>query len=362
LGAFLSGGVDSSLVVSMMAREMSSPVKTFSIGFDDNNFSELKYARIVSKALGTEHYEEVIKPDCDSIITNLIDQFDEPFADSSAIPTYYVSKMTRKFVTVSLSGDGGDEIFGGYDRYRESNVTKLSKLLPNIIKKSILNVLINNANFYYPGKNTINYVALSEDQQIVRKYCGPLITFLSEIFTQEFFRSINSSDPSNNFNIHLHKMRGHERIEKLQYLDVKTYLPCDILQKVDRMSMLVSLEARVPMLDHKLIEFSATIPNNFKIRNGETKYLLKKIAEKYIPKDVIYRPKRGFAIPLSKWIKKEWKDMTIELLLSKKSQERRIFNQLFIEKIVKEHMSGNRDHGGSIWTLMLLELWLRKYF
>lgn len=360
LGAFLSGGVDSSLVVAMMAQEMTEPVKTFSIGFEEQNYDELKYARMVSERYGTNHHEEIVRPDAESVIKDLINQFDEPFADSSAIPTYYVSKMTKKWVTVSLSGDGGDEIFGGYTRYKEGLLSKISSYVPKEIKKFIQSHIISYLPLSAYGINTLCYLSLNSDEQIITKYSKLLSPFYKRIFSNEISELVNTN-PVPIFGQYLSDVSDKDRLTQLQYLDTKTYLPGDILTKIDRTSMLVSLEARVPLLDHHLVEFAATIPSKFKLCNGETKYLLKKIAEKYLPYDLIYRPKQGFAIPIEKWIRNEWKDMCYELVLGEKALKRNIFNVNFLEHIITEHMCGRRDNNYIIWTLMVLEMWFRKY-
>ncbi len=360
LGAFLSGGVDSSLVVALMAKEMSEPVKTFSIGFEDQSYDELKYARMVADKYETDHHEEIVRPDAEAVILDLINQFDEPFADSSAIPTYYVSKMTKNWVTVSLSGDGGDELFGGYTRYRESNLSRLSHYIPASLKKIFIKTVVQNLTFSFPGINTMRYMSLTADEQIVWQYAKMLSPIHRYVFSPQMQEMI-STDPAPAFAKHLANTVHMDRASRMQYLDTKTYLPDDILTKVDRMSMLVSLEARVPLLDHHLVEFAATIPIQYKIRNGETKYLLKKIAERYLPSEVLYRPKQGFAVPIAKWLNNEWREMARDLLISKRSLGRDIFNPVFLRNILDEHDSGREDRSHIIWTLMVLELWFRKH-
>lgn len=360
LGAFLSGGVDSSLVVAFMAQEMSEPVRTFSIGFEEEPFNELPYARMVAERYGTDHHEEIVQPDAEAIILDLIRQFDEPFADSSAIPTYYVSKITKKLVTVSLSGDGGDEFFGGYDRYRLGWMTKFSSILPDLFKKMLrkLTQVISEGTW---GINTLRYLSCSEEEQLVWKYSKKLSPLHDEIFSPELREQVETTDPAPVFLQYLEKVKGKDRLTQLQYLDSKMYLPGDILTKVDITSMLVSLEARVPLLDHKLVEFATTIPPEYKLRNGETKYLLKRIAERFLPKEVIYRPKHGFAVPINSWINKDWADMSYELVLGERALSRNNFNSLFLHRIMNEHRRGRRDHNYIIWTLMVLEMWFREF-
>jgi asparagine synthase (glutamine-hydrolysing) len=360
LGAFLSGGIDSSTVVALMARQMSEPVKTFSIGFENQEYDELKYARIVSERYNTDHHEEIVKPDAKSIIINLVRQFDEPFADSSAIPTYYVCKMARKRVTVALSGDGGDELFGGYKRYLDGPISNCSNRIPFVIKKNIMMRLGKILPEWFPGLNTLRHLTVNGDERYVRKLSKGTSTIHENIFSKEIIDRIATSDPSPVMLNYMNFIKCKDQLTRRQYVDMKTYLPGDILTKVDRTSMMVSLEARVPFLDHKLVEFSATIPPELKIRGMTTKYILKKAAERILPKEVIYRPKRGFAMPVSNWIKKDWLEMSDELVLGKQALSRNNFKKEFLKSIMLEHKWGRRDHSYLIWTLMILELWFRE--
>ena len=360
LGAFLSGGIDSSIVVALMAQQMSEPVKTFSIGFEDQGYNELHFARMVAEKYDTEHHEEIVQPDAEEVIGDLIRQFDEPFADSSAIPTYYVSKMAKKWVTVSLSGDGGDELFGGYKRYKEGWLSRWSQYLPPVLKKLLRSAVVEHLPLSCPGINTLSYISLGNNEQIVWKYAKMLSPFHRRIFSGLFSEQLET-DPAPIFIRYLSKVAAMDRLSQLQYLDSKTYLPGDILTKVDRTSMLVSLEARVPLLDHHLVEFAATIPPQYKIRNGETKYLLKKIAERLLPHEVIYRPKQGFAVPIDGWIRKEWQEMSHDLVLGDKARQRDIFKVDFLQHIMAEHKSGRRDNSHIIWTMMVLEMWFREF-
>lgn len=361
LGAFLSGGIDSSLVVALMAQHTGAPVKTFSIGFENHTYDELKFARIVAEKFGTEHHEEIIRPDAAAVILDLVRQFDEPFADSSAIPTYYVSRMTRKWVTVALSGDGGDELFGGYERYLNSRAVRLAERVPIALRRLILLNLASLLPEWFPGINTMRHLAGDADERYIRSVSKGISTIHTSIFSQELFEKIGSTDPSPAMLQYLVQVAGQNMLTRRQYLDLKTYLPGDILTKVDRTSMLVSLEARVPFLDHKLVEFAATIPPQMVQRNGETKYLLKKAAERYLPHQVIYRPKQGFAIPIKHWIKHEWRDLSNELVIGHRAISRSNFQYGFLKRIMAEHNSDRRDHSYLIWTLMVLELWFREF-
>ena len=360
LGAFLSGGIDSSLVVALMSRHMKEPVKTFSIGFRSQKFNELPYARMVAEKYKTEHHEEIVEPDAKAVIESLVKQFDEPFADSSAIPTYYVSRMAKKWVKVVLTGDGGDELFGGYTHYLTSRITRHTSWIPDIIKKGVFRNVCRLLPEWSPGINILRHISCDETERFVQKYARGMSLLHNEIFSEELREKVGSTDPSPALICHLDKVSGRDPLTKLLYLDTKMYLPSDILTKVDRMSMLTSLEARVPILDHSLVEFAATIPPEMKIKGMTTKYLLKKAAERLLPKEVIYRPKQGFAVPINEWIKGEWSKMCEDLLLGERALARNNFNPKFLNRIMTEHRWGRRDHSHIIWTLMVLELWFRE--
>jgi asparagine synthase (glutamine-hydrolysing) len=360
LGAFLSGGIDSSMVVAMMAKHMGEPVKTFSIGFENQSYNELEYARTVSKRFGTEHHEEVVKPDADSIIMDLVRSFDEPFADSSAIPTFYVSRMARKHVTVALSGDGGDELFGGYGRYRDSWFGDCSRFIPKSVK-SLMMQLGRSLPESSLGVSTLRYIALDDDSRYIWKMAKGLSVVHSDIFSKEIKERVSSTDPAPAFLEYMLSNNGMDKLTRRMYLDLKTYLPGDIMTKVDRMSMSVSLETRAPILDHLLVEYASKIPSEKKVNGKTPKYIWKKAAERLLPKEIIYREKQGFAIPISYWIKKEWSEIADELVLGHRALSRRNFNGKFLRNLVREHRVGRRDNSYLIWTFMILELWYREY-
>jgi asparagine synthase (glutamine-hydrolysing) len=360
LGAFLSGGIDSSMVVAMMAKHMGEPVKTFSIGFENQSYNELKFARTVSKRFGTDHHEEIVKPDADSIILDLVRSFDEPFADSSAIPTFYVSRMARKHVTVALSGDGGDELFGGYGRYRDSWFGEYSRFIPKPVKSLLLG-MGRSLPESFPGVSTLRYIASDDDSRYIWKMAKGLSVIHEDIFSKEIQDRVSSTNPAPAFLQYMNSLIDQDKVTKRMYLDLKTYLPGDIMTKVDRMSMSVSLETRAPILDHLLVEFAATIPPDLKVNGTTTKYIWKKAAERLLPKEIIYREKQGFAIPISYWIKKEWSEIADELVLGDRALGRRNFNVKFLRNLVREHRVGRRDKSYLIWTLMILELWYREY-
>ncbi len=361
LGAFLSGGIDSSLVVAMMARQTNEPVKTFSIGFDEGRYNELTYARMVAKRYGTEHYEEIVKPDADVVISDLIGVFDEPFADSSAIPTYYVSRLARRHVTVALSGDGGDELFAGYDRYLDSSFSVHTDQIPLAARRLLLGGLSRLLPECFYGINTMRYLAADKDARYVIKMTGGLSSRYHRVFSNNLMNEAGSADPTPALQQYLKRVQGLDVITRRQYADIKRYLAGDILTKVDRTSMLVSLEARAPLLDHKLAEFAATIPTSVKVRGRSLKHVLKTLARRYLPDEMIDRPKMGFAVPVAEWINREWRDMSHELVLGNRALERNNFNPRYLQRIMDEHRRGRRNHGGSIWALMVLEMWYRRY-
>ena len=361
LGAFLSGGTDSGMVVALMARNMAEPVKTFSIGFEHQKYNELPFARMVADRYGTDHHEEIVKPDAQAVINDLVRQFDEPFADSSAIPTYYVSRMTRKRVTVSLSGDGGDEVFAGYGRYRDGPPAKYTRWIPATIRKPLFHTASRFLPDWFPTVRTLQYAGYDDDNRYIWKMVKGLNANHDRVFSRDFRRSVETTDPSYASRKYFEKVRHLETVSRRQYLDFKTYLPGDILTKVDRTSMMVSLEARVPILDHKLVEFAATIPPVVLFNGQNPKHLFKKVAERLLPREAVYRPKMGFAVPVAHWINNEWKDLSQELLLGGRAQKRNIFNRNFVKRVMNEHRSGRRPHDNTIWALMVLEIWFREF-
>ncbi|AJE03472.1 asparagine synthase (glutamine-hydrolyzing) [Geobacter pickeringii] len=361
LGAFLSGGIDSSLVVAMMARQMAEPVKTFSIGFDEQKYNELPYARLVAQRYGTDHHEEIVRPDAEEVIPRLIELFDEPFADSSAIPTYYVSRLARRHVTVILSGDGGDEIFGGYDRYLDSTLSGYTDHIPAFARRMVLGNLPRLLPEWFPGINTLRYLSLDADERYIYKGSKGISWLHGQVFSRDLREEAAGGDPSSAVQAYLKEASACDSVTRRQYIDTMTYLPGDILTKVDRTSMLVSLEARAPLLDHRLVEYAATIPSHFKINGRTTKYLLKKLARKFLPEELIDRPKMGFAMPVATWINRDWREMSHELVLGERALKRGNFNGDYLKRVVNEHRQGRRDHSYIIWTLMVLEMWYRKF-
>jgi len=309
LGAFLSGGVDSSTVVGLMARHATQPVKTFSIGFHEDSYNELKHARIAAQRFGTDHHEFIVTPDICEIVDELVWHFDEPFADSSAIPTYMVSKLARQHVTVALSGDGGDELFAGYTRYALDRRRSGFANLPRVVRQGVMQSLGRNLPHGAWGRNYLHNVALDpldryiEDVSVFTRLNKPAL------YTDDFRQQLGTCQAAQRFRDCAAHSRADDPLDPLLYLDSKTYLPGDILTKVDRMSMAVSLEARTPLLDHKLIEFVCTrIPASMKMKGLETKHIFKRAVHDLVPTEILDRPKQGFGIPIDQWINQQLRE------------------------------------------------------
>jgi asparagine synthase (glutamine-hydrolysing) len=362
LGAFLSGGIDSSTIVALMARHMGMPVKTFSIGFREDSYDELKYARIAAKKFGTDHHEFLVTPDICSIVDELVRHFDEPFADSSAIPTYMVSKLAREHVTVILSGDGGDELFAGYTRYVVERKRGAFSHLPGFLRKGVMQPISRRLPHGMLGRNFIHNVALDK----VERYLDSISVFTGlnkeSLYTRAFRASLSgSSGVIRTFQDYAAKIRTGEDIDKLLYIDSKTYLPGDILTKVDRMSMAVSLEARAPLLDHKLIEFVARTPASLKLAGYETKYLLKRAIKGLVPDEILNRPKQGFGVPIQDWINKQLRQRIRDTLTQSAIKQRGYVEPAYVQVLLDEHERGRRDHSMALWSLFMLELWHREF-
>ena len=355
LGAFLSGGVDSSAVVGAMSK--FGKVKTFSIGFNEDSYNELKYARVAARYFETEHHEFIVTPEIVNEVDKLVWHFDEPFADSSALPTFVVSKMAREFVTVVLSGDGGDELFGGYTRYKIHEGRNNFSKLPAFIRQQMQTaseILPHGAR----GRNFLRNVSLNP----IERYIDSVSQFTKlnrkSLYSADFRAKLNGSFGAGETSFA--RLAKGNSFDSLLYLDSKTYLPADILTKVDRMTMAVSLEARAPLLDHKFIEFAAKIPAELKLKNGATKYIFKKAVRSFVPDGILDRPKQGFGVPIDVWINEQLRPRIRETLQAKQTSERGIFEPKYIETLLEEHEHGRRDHSHALWTLFMLELWQRQ--
>jgi asparagine synthase (glutamine-hydrolysing) len=361
LGAFLSGGIDSSTVVAMMARHMGRPVKTFSIGFSESGFDELQYARIAARHFNSDHHEFVVTPDICKIVEEVVWHHDEPFADVSSIPTYIVSKMAREHVKVVLSGDGGDELFAGYERYVIDRAREKFARIPRFIRKNIMLRASSALPRAAYGKNFLRNIALDAGERYIDSLSLLNHVAKRELISGAFKNSLDGRDSSEQFERLLDESSSSEQINRLLYLDSKTYLPGDILTKVDRMSMAHSIEAREPLLDHKLIEFVGTIPASLKLRGLQTKHILKRALDGLVPDQIINRPKQGFGVPINKWLNNDLREMLNDTLTDSRTRQRGYFNQNAVEAMLDEHRRGRRDHALQLWSLLTLELWHRTF-
>ena len=364
LGALLSGGVDSSIVVALMARASSTPVKTFSIGFRNETFDETKYARMVAEKYGTDHHELVVDSDIEQTLDFLSGTLEEPFGDSSMLPTFHVCRMARKHVTVALSGDGGDELFAGYDRYAIAMSRRELSWMP----QGVATFYRQHVHPHIPsgtyGRNRAWNASLStRDRYLDDVSYLPALHRERSIFSREFLEAAGpQANPLEQFRSYYDHAPANDTLSRLMYLDVKTYLAGDILTKVDRMSMATSLEVRVPMLDHLFVEWVASMPVEWKFRNGTRKYLLKKLAERLgIPSELLHRRKQGFQLPLVDWMRNELKEQFLALLLEPKTLQRGYFRPEAVRSLVKEHVTGRRNRSGVLWRMLILELWHRNF-
>ncbi|PPD21493.1 MAG: asparagine synthetase B [Methylobacter sp.] len=368
LGAFLSGGVDSSAVVALMAGLSTEPVNTCSISFGDPAFNEAQFAAKVAERYHTAHRVEQVDADDFSLIDKLMDLYDEPFADSSALPTYRVCELAKKQVTVVLSGDGGDENLAGYRRYRwHTYEERMRSWLPDSIRKPLFGFLgrvypkADWAPKIFRAKSTFESIARDSLEGYFHSVSVLSDEIRANLFSPAFKQQLQGYQAVDVFRRYAGNAPVNNPMALVQYLDFKTYLPGDILTKVDRASMAHALEVRVPLLDHKLVEWIAKLPGKFKLHGREGKYLFKKALESYLPDDVLYRPKMGFSVPLAAWFRGPLKERVRTSLLGDVMAHSGYFNMEFLKKMVDDHQAGLRDHSAAIWTLLMFEAFLRRH-
>ena len=369
LGAFLSGGIDSSAVVAVMSQLLHQPVNTSAIGFREDQYNELPYARLVADHFKANHHEYVVEPQVTQLLEKLSWYYDEPFADPSAVPTYYVSQMARQQVTVALSGDGGDENFAGYRRYSYDRLENAFRTyLPRWVRRSFVSPL---ARVYpkadwlpqvFRAKTLLTNLSLSS----VEGYFNTMSTFRAamkqQLYTGDYRASLNGSAGAMElFDRYMRQSEAPDSLSAIQYVDIKTYLVDDILTKVDRASMANSLEVRNPLLDHKLLEFAARIPSRLKLQGRQGKYIFKRALESLVPHEVLYRRKMGFRLPVSQWLRRELSTFCEEHLEELCGRNQDLLRPEYVRRLQREHRSGLRDHSSPLWALLMFQLWQRKF-
>jgi asparagine synthase (glutamine-hydrolysing) len=363
LGAFLSGGVDSSLVVAMMCQLSPKPVKTFSIGFDEQDFSELEYANAVARRYATEHHEIRLKADVLGILPSLVWEYGEPFADSSAIPTYYVSKAAKEFVTVALTGDGGDEQFGGYDIARASfHAMRYDHFLPSVLRRPLEATLFANERTGFAHK--LKTLATHASPDPARRYRQSMAFNQRQrdaLYTDSFRSSLGAHRPWHIYERHAPAMASLNIVDQNLYHVLMTRLPNDYLVKVDVASMKVALELRSPFLDTELSTLATSLDPRLKVKGGVQKYLPKRLAERYLPHEVIYRPKQGFSLPLKHWLHTDFAPLLNRMLPDGNLVKADWFRRAEIQRLISEHTSGAAEHTHRLWSLLWLELWHRIF-
>jgi asparagine synthase (glutamine-hydrolysing) len=366
LGAFLSGGVDSSLIVALMQAQSEQPIKTFSIGFPVAEYDETRFARQVADHLGTEHADFEVTPDAVEILPKLVWNYDEPFADSSAIPVWYVSQMAREHVTVALSGDAGDELFAGYPRYRavwlgaqldargplrSFLAAPVWQRLPGARQKSLIRRFKRFSEFLgqTPSRRYLQWIAIFNEHHRAQLYSEP------------FLENLPSEDPFQFLGKNWSEVGPRDPVSCASLADLTTYLPCDILSKVDIASMAHSLEVRQPFLDHRVVEYAASLPIALKFRRGRGKWLLRQAFGHLLPAEIWNRPKMGFGVPLDHWFRHELRDMAHDVLLDQTARDRGFFQHEFVAQLLQDHEAQRFDHAYRLWSLLVLELWLRRW-
>lgn len=366
VGAFLSGGIDSSLIVALMARQSSEPVRTFSIGFDFASFDERPYARMVAEHVGARHEEFVVDANLAELLPRLVWHYDDPFADPSMIPTFRVAEIAARHVTVALSGDGGDESFGGYRRYVNALANNRADALPGAVR-SLFGRVAGALPDMARGKNRLRWLSLSGDERyadffastppwlVQRHLSGAMKAALSAA-------GLNAEEARRRATLPiLEACPYRDPLTRMQYFDAKLYLPGDILMKVDRAAMASSLESREPLLDHHVMEFGLSLPRHLRIDGRDTKVLLARLARKLVPAEAIDRPKKGFSVPLDQWFRGELAPMVRGVLLDDTTRTRGWLDPVGVERTLREHATGQARHGTTLWGLLMLELWARRF-
>jgi asparagine synthase (glutamine-hydrolysing) len=363
LGAFLSGGLDSSAIVAEMVRLGVHPIQTFSVGFDEEGFSELPHARRVARYLNTEHHEITITAgDYEAFFPGFVWHQDEPMSDPATIALYYLSKLARKSVTVVLTGEGSDEIFAGYERYLGEKIIKMTHALPPVVRHKILVPIAakmqKNRRFRKIG---LCLTSKGFDERFVALRSAFPAAVRKNLYVKDLRQRIDRTKTVDQVLSYLHRFQQQDDLSTMLYADTKLWLPEDMLMKKDKMGMAASIEARVPFLDHHLVEFAARLPADMKIKGLQGKYILRKLMSGRLPQSIVKRKKQGFPVPLNDWIRKDLKPMTIDLLDSPKIRNRGILNKSFINRLLAEHLNHKGNHAHMLFTLMCFEMWCRIF-
>ncbi len=368
LGAFLSGGIDSTITVGLMQQAAARPVKTFSIGFPVAEFDETRYARIAAQHLKTDHHEFIVEPNCVEVLPKLIWHFDEPFADSSAIPTFYVSQMTRRYVTVALTGDAGDELFAGYPRYRAVKLAGYFDRLPWAARAAIASPLWQ----YLPAsvrqksrrrqfKKLVAHLRDSPERRYTRWVTIFDEAARADLYADDFIAELEDADPTDFLLASYGRSRRRDIVSRTSFVDLETYLPCDLLTKVDIASMANSLECRSPFLDHHVVELAVAMPASLKMPRLTGKHILKRAFADLLPREIVRRPKMGFGVPLDSWFRGELAGFVRDILLDPLTLDRGYFRPDAVRRLVADHQAARWDHSYRIWSLLFFELWHRVY-
>ena len=365
LGVFLSGGVDSSSVVALMREVTGSRIKTFSVGFPEKSFNELEQARLVARRFDTEHHELMMSPKAAEVVPQLAHFFDEPFGDSSALPVFYLSRFARQSVTVALSGDGGDEVFAGYETYAAYRWAEVYKRLPRLLSERLIPALVR--------RLPVSHRRLSFDYKAKRFVEGALLSpelghfwwkhIFSEEAKQQLYREAghNQQETFRIYQGYFDSHGGAAVLDRLLQVDLMVGLPDDMLYKVDRMSMAHSLEVRVPLLDHKIVEFMAALPHSVKLRGWQKKYLLKKTMAGKLPDPILHGKKKGFNVPIPSWLRRDLREIVHDTLAPQRLQESGLWHAPFVAQMIQEHEERRRDWSRNIWCLLIFQLWYDTY-
>ena len=367
LGAFLSGGVDSSGIVATMAKNSKDPITTCSIGFDVEEFNETEFARIVANQYKTRHYEFTVEKTVKDNLEYIVSFFDEPFADPSLVPTFFVSELARQKVTVAIAGDGGDELFAGYEKYSIDHIeNRLRSLFPESVRKSVFPLFSKllsgfNNKLCKKGTSLLNTLSVSPALGFYQSNSQITDRVWDQIVTPETRQHLRGYHPSQITTDFYQSCKAPDHLSRILYTDMKTYLPGDILVKVDRMSMANSLEVRAPILDYQMIEFSATLPSTMKFKNGEKKYLLKEAFKADLPSDILYRKKMGFSVPLADWLRGELKLLAQAKLFNAAGGLSDYFKMDEIKKLWDQHQANKQDHSTPLWSMLMFQMWWDRY-